>query len=105
MTAYKATQALIRGARMAPIRPLWSILWDNFFFKKIWILETINPFSADFGLDFHKIDKLKWPSQVFKIPRDAEFPPPLQPHIESIKDITDRLQTIYTDAEVNLINF
>ena len=38
--------------------------------------------------------------KVFKIPRDAEFPPPLQPHIESIKDITDRLQTIYTDAEV-----
>jgi len=36
---------------------------------------------------------------VFKIPRNSEFPAPLQEHIDSIKELAERLESIYTDAE------
>merc|ERR1712130_190232 len=36
---------------------------------------------------------------VFKIPRSSEFPAPLQSHVEQIKQLAERLQEIYTEAE------
>ena len=49
-------------------------------------------------------DYAQFESVVFKMPNDRDIPVRLRPHLDEIRVVIDRIQEIYTQAEV-MISF